>query len=99
MTTGRVILHEERHTKAFSQKGSALEIVQLWVNLPAKDKTLSPRYQEIPNMPIPVIRLPDQAGTVRGNLETLRVLHLLSYPFICGIYTFKCRERIKPAIT
>lgn len=65
MTAGRGILHEERHTKAFSQKGGELEMIQLWVNLPAKDKMSPPRYQEIINTAIPVVDLPDQAGTVR----------------------------------
>lgn len=65
MTAARGILHEERHSKAFSQQGGLLEMIQLWVNLPAKDKMSPPHYQEIVNAQIPVVALPDQAGSAR----------------------------------
>ncbi|GJL82363.1 MAG: quercetin 2,3-dioxygenase [marine bacterium B5-7] len=65
MTAGAGIMHEEFHSPAFSQSGGALEMVQLWVNLPAKDKMTLPGYQAISSHDIPVIALPDEAGTVR----------------------------------
>lgn len=65
MTAARGILHEERHSKAFSQQGGRLEMIQLWVNLPAKDKMSPPHYQEIVNAQIPVVDLPNQAGSAR----------------------------------
>jgi redox-sensitive bicupin YhaK (pirin superfamily) len=65
MTAARGILHEELHSKAFTRQGGMLEMIQLWVNLPAKDKMSVPHYQEILNADIPVKNLPDQAGTVR----------------------------------
>ncbi|MEO6920641.1 MAG: pirin family protein [Collimonas sp.] len=65
MTAGAGILHEEFHSEAFTRSGGALEMVQLWVNLPAKDKMTAPGYQAIRNADIPVVALPDQAGTVR----------------------------------
>lgn len=65
MTAARGILHEELHSKAFTRQGGMLEMIQLWVNLPAKDKMSVPHYQEILNADIPVENLPDQAGTVR----------------------------------
>lgn len=65
MTAAQGILHEERHSRTFSQRGGELEMVQLWVNLPAKKKMSPPRYQEILNATIPVAGLPDQAGTMR----------------------------------
>ncbi|MCZ0925980.1 pirin family protein [Halomonas janggokensis] len=65
MTAGAGILHEEFHSPAFTQSGGSLEMVQLWVNLPAKDKMAAPGYQAIFNAQIPVIELPDQAGQVR----------------------------------
>lgn len=71
MTAARGILHEERHSQAFSQLGGMLEMIQLWVNLPAKDKMSPPHYQEIVNANIPVVALPDQAGKagiIAGNL-------------------------------
>lgn len=65
MTAGAGILHEEFHSPAFSQSGGALEMVQLWVNLPAKDKLTPPSYQAISDRDIPVIELPNGAGTAR----------------------------------
>lgn len=65
MTAAHGVLHEERHSKAFSEHGGMLEMIQLWVNLPAKDKMSAPKYQEILNRQIPVVNLPNQAGTAR----------------------------------
>ncbi|MBJ7308809.1 pirin family protein [Rugamonas sp. CCM 8940] len=65
MTAGSGILHEEFHSEAFSQSGGDLEMVQLWVNLPAKDKMTAPGYQAIEDQTIPSLDLPDGAGTVR----------------------------------
>ena len=65
MTAGSGILHEEFHSPAFSEKGGTLEMVQLWVNLPAKDKSTPPGYQSITDASIPVVTLPDNAGTAR----------------------------------
>ena len=65
MTAGAGILHEEFHSEAFTRKGGELEMVQLWVNLPAKDKMTSPGYQSITQEHIPTIELPNEAGTAR----------------------------------
>ncbi len=65
MTAGAGILHEEFHSQAFSRSGGALEMVQLWVNLPAKDKMSKPGYQAILDRDIPTVALPNGAGTVR----------------------------------
>lgn len=65
MTAASGILHEEFHSDAFTRSGGTLEMVQLWVNLPAKDKMATPGYQTLMNADIPVIDLPDNAGTVR----------------------------------
>ncbi|MFA5488256.1 MAG: pirin family protein [Candidimonas sp.] len=65
MTAGAGILHEEFHSDTFSREGGTFEVVQLWVNLPAKDKTAPPRYQEILDKDIPAVALPDEAGTLR----------------------------------
>lgn len=65
MTAGSGVLHEELHGQAFTKKGGVLEMVQLWVNLPAKDKMTAPAYQEILNADIPVVDLPGGAGTAR----------------------------------
>lgn len=65
MTAGAGILHEEFHSEAFAKAGGTLEMVQLWVNLPASDKMAVPGYQAILDGDIPAIALPDNAGTVR----------------------------------
>ncbi|WP_029049779.1 pirin family protein [Cupriavidus sp. amp6] len=65
MTAGAGILHEEFHSPAFSRSGGALEMVQLWVNLPARDKMAAPGYQAIVDRDIPAVALPDGAGSVR----------------------------------
>lgn len=65
MTAARGILHEEMHGREFTKKGGTLEMIQLWVNLPAKDKMTDPGYQEILSNSIPVADLPDNAGSMR----------------------------------
>lgn len=65
MTAGAGILHEEFHSEAFSKQGGTLEMVQLWVNLPARDKMTAPGYQGIVNSDIPDVALPDDAGRLR----------------------------------
>lgn len=65
MTAGGGIVHEEFHSEAFRQSGGELEMVQLWVDLPAKDKLTPARYQAILDAEIPQIELPEQAGKLR----------------------------------
>jgi redox-sensitive bicupin YhaK (pirin superfamily) len=48
MTAGSGLLHEEFHSERFRKEGGVLDMVQLWVNLPAKDKMTKPAYQAIP---------------------------------------------------
>ncbi|QDW40967.1 pirin family protein [Bradyrhizobium sp. KBS0727] len=65
MTAAGGILHKEFHSEAFTRKGGPLEMVQLWVNLPAKDKNAEPGYQTLLNRDIPSVALPNGAGTLR----------------------------------
>jgi len=65
MTAASGILHEEFHSESFSRTGGTLDMIQLWVNLPAKDKMSAPGYQTILNDTIPSVPLPEGAGTVR----------------------------------
>ncbi|MBB5622413.1 hypothetical protein HDE69_003488 [Pedobacter cryoconitis] len=64
MTAASGILHKEYHEKEFSKKGGPFQMVQLWVNLPAKDKMSKPKYQAIQNDTIERYILPEDAGTV-----------------------------------
>jgi len=65
MTAASGLVHEEFHGRDFARRGGLFEMVQLWVNLPAKDKMAPPRYQSIVSSQIPTVRLPDGQGTVR----------------------------------
>ncbi|MBK7543489.1 MAG: pirin family protein [Candidatus Competibacteraceae bacterium] len=65
MTAAGGILHQEFHSEAYSRSGGPFEMVQLWVNLPAKAKMSAPGYQAITNADIPTVALPDGAGTAR----------------------------------
>jgi len=65
MTAASGIVHEEFHGRDFARRGGMFEMVQLWVNLPAKDKMSPPHYQGILNSQIPAVSLPDGLGTVR----------------------------------
>ena len=75
MTAAGGILHQEFHSAAYSRKGGPFEMVQLWVNLPIKDKMTTPGYQGIVDADIPVVTLPDGAGRLRviaGELDGRR---------------------------
>ncbi|MDP9196394.1 MAG: pirin family protein, partial [Pseudomonadota bacterium] len=65
MTAGSGIVHEEFHGPDFRKTGGPFEMIQLWVNLAAKDKKAPPGYQNITRGSIPVVNLPDNAGQVR----------------------------------
>lgn len=65
MTAASGIIHEEFHSPAFAAKGGHFEMVQLWVNLPAKDKGAKPGYQSLLDKDIPTVDLPKGAGKVR----------------------------------
>lgn len=64
MTAASGILHKEYHEKEFAKAGGEFQMVQLWVNLPAKDKMSKPKYQELTNASMGKAELPNGAGTV-----------------------------------
>jgi redox-sensitive bicupin YhaK (pirin superfamily) len=65
MTAAGGIIHEEYHSPAFAKTGGPFRMVQLWVNLPAKDKMAPGGYQAITSEQIPQVDLPAEAGTAR----------------------------------
>ncbi|ACK51486.1 Pirin domain protein [Methylocella silvestris BL2] len=65
MTAASGILHQEHHSQGFTRDGGELEMIQLWVNLPAADKNAPPGYQTLLDRNIPFVDLPDEAGRVR----------------------------------
>lgn len=71
MTAASGLLHEEFHSEDFARHGGPFEMLQLWVNLPAKDKMASPGYQGIRANQIPAVELSNGAGTARIVAGTL----------------------------
>ena len=65
MTAGAGIVHQEYHGAGFARRGGPFEMVQLWVNLPAKDKMTAPEYQTITDARIPRVELAGGAASVR----------------------------------
>ncbi|MBF9221726.1 pirin family protein [Hymenobacter sp. BT662] len=75
MTAGAGLMHEELYEKEFTRRGGTLEVVQLWVNMPKKDKMAPANYQDIPSSEIKTLPTPDGQGTVRviaGEYEGVR---------------------------
>ncbi len=64
MTAGSGLLHKEYHEKEFSKTGGLFQMVQLWVNLPAKFKKTAPKYQGITNSMMTRYPLPGDKGYV-----------------------------------
>lgn len=88
MTAASGILHKEYHEENFSKAGGDFQMVQLWVNLPAKDKMSAPKYQALTNDNISKYELPDNGGIVEviagkykdveGSAFTFSPMHLLN---------------------
>lgn len=86
MTAAGGILHKEFHEEEFSKKGGAFQMVQLWVNLPAKYKMSTPKYQDVKNADMAKFELADNAGNIeviageykglKGSASTFSPLHL-----------------------
>ena len=55
MTAGRGIIHSEMPSQRMMDEGGLMHGFQIWVNLPAKDKMMAPRYQDIPASNSPVV--------------------------------------------
>ena len=65
MTAGAGVIHEEFHSEEYARAGGRFEMIQLWVNMPAKDKMTPGRYQAITDADIPEVALADEAGSAR----------------------------------
>jgi hypothetical protein len=74
MTAGSGIFHEEYHEEAFTRRGGRMHMMQLWVNLPGKDKMAAPGYQPILAASIPLVPLPGggQVRVIAGQYEGVR---------------------------
>jgi len=65
MTAGRGVVHSEMPTAPIRERGGRIHGFQVWVNLPARDKMMAPRYQEVPASGIPEAVSPDGRARVR----------------------------------
>jgi redox-sensitive bicupin YhaK (pirin superfamily) len=75
MTAASGLLHKEYHEKEFSKKGGEFQMVQLWVNLPAKYKMTAPKYQEITHDSMGKFKLPAEKGVIEviaGEFEGVK---------------------------
>jgi quercetin 2,3-dioxygenase len=73
MTAARGVIHEEFHSPHYSKTGGPFRMVQLWVNLPAKDKLSPPGYQAITCADIPVVPLTNgTARIIAGKFRGIR---------------------------
>ena len=88
MTAARGVLHKEFHETEWSKKGGDFQMVQMWVNLPAKNKMDKPNYQAIDHENMTIIDLPDQAGKIEliagkygdhiGPAHTFSPIHMMN---------------------
>ena len=84
MTAGSGIIHEEFHSRGYSKTGGPFRMVQLWVNLPAKDKQAPPAYQAITAAQIPTVTfdggrariIAGAFGDTRGPARTFTPVNL-----------------------
>ena len=81
MTAGSGLLHKEMHSDAFTRRGGRFHALQLWVNLPAKSKMTSPRYQTLTESEIPSVDgvrvIAGEFRGVKGPAETFTPVTLL----------------------
>lgn len=88
MTAASGILHKEYHEETFSREGGDFQMVQLWINLPAKYKMSKPKYQALPNDKINKYHIEDHGGVIEviagkykdvaGTASTFSPINLLN---------------------
>lgn len=92
-TAGRGIVHAEAPSKEFVKRGGDLEGIQLWVNLPAKHKMMTPNYQHLEDEQIPKVYSDDekvQLNIVAGNQKG--VLGNIKTQTEVNVFTAKAQE-------
>ena len=101
MTAASGIQHIEQFSSEFRESGGPFEMVQLWVNLPAKDKMSAPHYQSLLNEDIPKIILDDQASYIRvvaGELnQTTGIAKTFTAMNVFDIHLVKDQQITLPA--
>lgn len=101
MTAASGIQHTEHFSPAFRERGGYFEMLQLWVNLPAKDKMSAPRYQSLLNHTIPKVPLEQDAGYVRivaGQFQNIQGIAQTFSPMqVLDVHLNKGHPLILPA--
>ncbi|MFK4204766.1 pirin family protein [Acinetobacter junii] len=101
MTAASGIQHIEQFSSEFRESGGPFEMVQLWVNLPAKDKMSAPRYQSLLNEDIPKVILDDQTSYIRivaGELnQTTGIAKTFTAMNVFDIHLMKDQQITLPA--
>lgn len=101
MTAASGIQHIEQFSSEFRESGGPFEMVQLWVNLPAKDKMSAPRYQSLLNEDIPKVILDDQTSYIRivaGELnQTTGIAKTFTAMNVFDIHLVKDQQITLPA--
>lgn len=73
MTAAGGLVHEEMHSQRFTEQGGDMEMVQLWVNLPAKHKLSTPGYQALLDKDFPRLTLgAARARLIAGSLNDVQ---------------------------
>lgn len=95
MTAGSGILHKEYHEKEFSKKGGVFQMVQLWVNLPAKYKMTTPKYQPITYNTFGKYNLPDNNGILNVIAGKFKDIAGPAYTFSpINVYDIKLNKSV-----
>lgn len=93
MTAAKGVLHKEYHETEWAKNGGIFQMVQLWVNLPAKDKMSTPKYQAIQNSTMERVDLGDNgfieiiAGEYDGHegpATTFTPVHMMNAKLKAG---------------
>ncbi|UED85414.1 pirin family protein [Streptomyces profundus] len=72
MTAGSGLLHIEAPPESLVMSGGLFHGIQLWVNLPAKDKMMAPKYQDLRSTSVGLLTSPDGGALLRviaGELD------------------------------
>lgn len=92
MTAASGVLHKEYHAEEFYKKGGIFQMVQLWINLPAKDKMSAPKYQAIEHKNIPTVEVENgmieviagEYNQTKGAASTFSPVNMLNAKLTSG---------------
>lgn len=101
ITAGSGLVHSETSPESFKEQGGRIEILQLWINLPAKHKMVPPSYIVLQNDQIPVINIDNQKVEIRliaGSLDRQKGIVETMSDITLALINFKPSGRMALAI-